>query len=94
MSNRRTLKKTIHLLCDELFFECCLIKFFSEKDNTEKAEVILTKIVDTEAEYVKRAGRYDGKENPSVVRKYYSKLKDDFSNTWANIFEEIQALNK
>ena len=93
MANRRILKKEISYTAGNLFLETVLCKLYLPDTNAEKADTILARILDMQ-DFIGRAGRPDGKDNPKLVKAYYSKLRADLQKEIDAIAAEIGELNK
>ncbi len=93
MATVRELKRGIHNICNELFSECMFCRFYLPNVNVEKADNLITDILKTENEFVKRIGSVGGKNNKKVVKTYYSKLRKDFLQQIEKHISEIQSLN-
>ncbi len=94
MASRRDLKKDIVYLYAELLTECLTISFICPKCNQEKADALVSKIVANSYNFVKRAGRYDAKNNPKLVKAYYKKLGEDLLQDVLGIGKELEGLSK
>ena len=57
-------------------------------------EVLMTRILDMQDEFAKRANRPDAKENKKRVKEYYSKLIADLQAEINSIGTEIAELSK
>ena len=66
----------------------------AEVNNADKAEVLMTRILDMQDEFAKRANRPDAKENKKRVKEYYSKLIADLQAEINSIGTEIAELSK
>lgn len=94
MASRRDLKKDITYLYSELLTECFTISALCPNCNQEKADALIEKIVRNSYEYTQRAGHYDGKNNPKLVKAYYKKLGQDLLQDVLGIGKEIEELSK
>ena len=94
MANRRILKKEISYTAGNLFLETVFCKLYLPATNAEKADTILARILDMQDNFIGRAGRPDGKDNPKLVKAYYSKLRADLQKEIDAIAAEIGELNK
>lgn len=94
MANRRILKKEISYTAGNLFLETVFCKLYLPDTNEEKADTILARILDMQDNFIGRAGRPDGKDNPKLVKAYYSKLRADLQKEIDAIAAEIGELNK
>ena len=94
MASKRLLKKNIGYIAGDLFTEVLICKLFIPATDQDKAEVLMTRILDMQDEFVKRANRPDAKENKKRVKEYYSKLIADLQAEINSIGTEIAELSK
>lgn len=94
MAKRRILKKDIGYITGELFFETLVCKLYIPGTDQEKADVVMARILDMQDEFVRRANCPDGKDNKTLVKEYYRKLKIDLQTEINAIATEIGGLNK
>ena len=94
MTKRRILKKEIGYVAGELFSEVLVCKLFIPGVEDEKADVLLTRILDMQDEFIRRAGSSDGKGNKTLVKEYYRKLRVDLQTEVNAIANEIGELSK
>lgn len=76
-----------------LFNDCILYKVFSKNANIEKADALIQRIVDTQADFLSRANSTEGKNVKNRVKVYYKKLTSDLKNQVNEIGQEIQQLD-
>lgn len=94
MASKRLLKKNIGYIAGDLFTEVLICKLFIPATDQDQAEVLMTRILDMQDEFVKRANRPDAKENKKRVKVYYSKLIADLQAEINSIGTEIAELSK
>lgn len=94
MAKRRILKKEISYVAGELFSEVLVCKLFIPGVEEEKADILMTKILDMQDEFIRRAGSPDGNGNNTLVKKYYRKLRADLQTEVNAIVDEIGELSK
>ena len=94
MASKRLLKKNIGYIAGDLFTEVLICKLFIPATDQDKAEVLMTRILDMQDEFAKRAHRPDAKENKKRVKEYYSKLIADLQAEINSIGTEIAELSK
>lgn len=94
MASRRALKKDINYLYSELLTECFKLSIISPKENHDKIEVLFNKIFLSSNDFIIRAGKPDGKDNPKLVKAYYKKLGQDLLNDVMGISKELEDLDK
>ena len=89
-----TLKKEIGYAAGELFLEVLVCKLYIPGVDQEKADVLMTRVLDMQDEYIRRANRPDGKDNKTLVNAYYTKLRADLQQEIDSIAAEIGELSK
>lgn len=94
MAKRRDLKKDINYVAGELFSEILVCSLFIPGTNKEKADVLMTRVLDMQDDFLARAQRPDGKDNKTLVKEYYRKLHVDLQTSVNAIATEIGALTK
>lgn len=94
MASRRKLKKDVHNLSHELFSECCIVTALIARADNEKAEAVLTKIVELEASFIARINSLEERHNTHLVKKHFAKLKADWSLALSEIEAEMNVINK
>lgn len=94
MAKRRILKKDISYVAGDLFSEVLICKLYIPGVDQEKADVLMTRVLDMQDEFIKRAHRPDGKDNKALVKEYYSKLRVDLVTEVNAIAAEIGELSK
>lgn len=94
MAKRRILKKDISYVAGDLFSEVLICKLYIPGVDPEKADILMTRILDMQDEFIKRAHRPDGKDNKTLVKEYYRKLRIDLVTEVNAIAAEIGELSK
>ena len=94
MAKRIILKKEIGYAAGELFLEVLVCKLYIPGVDQEKADVLMTRVLDMQDEYIRRANRPDGKDNKTLVKAYYTKLRADLQQEIDSIAAEIGELSK
>lgn len=94
MAKRRILKKDICYVAGDLFAEALVCKMFIPGVQQEKAEVLMSRILDMQDDFIRRAHRPDGKDNKKRVKEYYRRLTADFQAEVDAIGAEIEQLSK
>ena len=77
MAKRRILKKDISYVAGDLFSEALVCKLYIPGVDSDKADAVMSRILDMQDEYIRRANRPDGKDNKARVKEYYNKLLAD-----------------
>lgn len=94
MAKRRILKKDISYVAGELFTEALVCKLFIPGVEEDKVNAVMARILDMQDDFIRRAHRPDGKDNPTLVKEYYRKLRVDLQTAVDAIATEIGELNK
>ena len=88
MQNKRTLKKSINLICDALFAETVAISLYGPKENKENAQALLFSIVKLQDHYTRRISH---PEPGLKAKKYYADLCEKFNAQVSEILDQINA---
>ncbi len=94
MAKRRILKKDISYVAGDLFSEALVCKLYIPGVDSDKADAVMSRILDMQDEYIRRANRPDGKDNKARVKGYYNKLLADLQAEVNAIATEIGELSK
>ena len=89
MANKRTLKKQINLICEELFVDFVAASLYGNSPNQSEAEAVLFSIVKLRNNYISRISH---PEPGMPARKYYQDLKEQFSKQVSEILDHINNL--
>ncbi len=92
MASRRKLKQTIQFVSSELITDIFFRSLMSKKMDDEKINGLVLKISTLSKEFILRANKPDGKENPKLVRAYFRKLFADWQTAMELIIKEIESL--
>jgi hypothetical protein len=88
MASIRMLKKDINFLTSELITQAYLNQMLIKDFGDEKMSKAVTEALEFRSAFVARASRPDGKDNPKLVKAYYSKLKKDMVQQFGELFNE------
>ena len=88
MANKRTLKKCINLICEDLFAESVAVSLYGPENDRENAEAVLSSIVKMEDHYIKRISH---PEPGLPAKKYYKDLREKFSSQVNEILDQINS---
>ena len=75
MSSRRKLKKSINESIDLLYTDCVFYKVFVIDADQAAADKVITRIVETQEEFLKRVNVNEGKEVKGRVKLITKRLK-------------------
>lgn len=87
MANKRTLKRAIRGICEELFSEAVAVSMYGPKSIRSNAEALLFTIVRLEENYIGRISHPEPGMNPQL---YFKDLREKFS---AEVSEIVDQLN-
>lgn len=89
MANKRELKRTINYITSDLFAECVAASLYNGKPDKEDVDGILTTIVATNSDFIKRVSHPE----PGMKQTdYYKKLIADFNLQTNEIINQISNL--
>ncbi len=89
MAKKRDLKQTINYVCSELFAEAVAASLYGNQTSEEAAENLLSSIIITKNDFVKRISHPEPGMEPS---KYYNQLIIDFNHRVSDIIDQISSL--
>jgi hypothetical protein len=88
MANKRTLKKAINQICEELFAESIAASLYGTKNNKDNAEAILFSILNVQNNFIRRISH---PEPGMKAKAYYKDLREKFSAQASEIEDQINA---
>lgn len=94
MAKRRDLKKDINYIAGELFSEVMMFSLYIPGTDKEKADVLMSRILSMQDEFLSRAQRPDGNGNKTLVKEYFRKLRVDLQTEIDAIASGIATLKK
>ena len=87
MANKRTLKHSINLICEDLFAECVAVSLYGNSDsNNDNTEALIYSILKMQADFICRISH---PEPGMPAKKYYQKLREDFVAQASDIVDQI-----
>lgn len=86
MAKKRDLKRTINYICSDLFAETMAAAIYSGMENKEAADNLLSTILLTRNDFVKRISH---QEPGMKAKKYYKALINDFNENISDIIDKI-----
>ena len=90
MSNKRTLKSTIKLICAELIAECIASSLQAQKSNYENIAALLFSIVKMEEDFTSRISH---PEPGMPAKQYFRELRSSFSAQVSDIIDQINNMH-
>ena len=94
MANIRDLKKDIDYLFFEFFSDC--FTYASLHDNEKRGEVqsLIEEAIESRNKFIEKANNPDGKDNPKLVRQYYSSVRKELFEKIDTYFTRLSDLSK
>jgi hypothetical protein len=89
MANKRSLKKQINLICEELFVDFVAASLYGNAPNESEAEAILFSIAKLQNNYISRVSH---PEPGMPAKQYYRDLREQFSKQVSEILDQINNL--
>lgn len=93
MAKRRILKKNIAYIAGELFTEVLVCKMLVPGVDQDAIDKLLSRVLDMQEEFIRRAHHPNGKDNKSLVKEYYRKLLLDLETEANAIADKITELH-
>ena len=90
MTNRRTLKRCIKLICEELLAECVAASLYADKSHRENGEALLFTIIRLQNNFIARISH---PEPGMSAQAYFRDLRDKFSAQTSEIIDQINNLH-
>lgn len=94
MSSLRSLKKDIDYLFFEFISDCFMFSSLHTGEKKVQVQDLIEEAVNMRNEFIDRANHPDGKDNPALVRAYYSAVRKDLLVKVDEYFEKLSALSK
>ena len=90
MANKRSLKKTINLISEELFVECVAASLYgNDVHKHSNAEAVLSSIIKMQSDFTRRISHPEPGMDPKV---YYKSLRDKFAGQVSELVDQINNL--
>ena len=86
MANKRTLKRSIRLICDELFTEAVALSLYGPDTVKHNAEAQLFSIVKIERNYISRISHPEPGMKASA---YYKDLREKFTAQVSDLLDQL-----
>ncbi len=87
MANKRSLKRSITLISEELFAECVAASLYGQ--NPESAEALIFSIIKMQDHFIRRISHPE----PGIPAKvYYKDLREKFAAQVGEIIDQINTL--
>ena len=89
MANKRSLKKAINLICEELFTEGVAASLYGNEVSKENTEALLVAVVKTQRNFISRVSHPE----PGIkASAYYKDLREKFAAQVSEIVDQINNL--
>jgi hypothetical protein len=89
MANKRTLKRTINLVCEDLFTECVAASLYGNESHKDNAEALLFSVVKLQSEFICRVSHPE----PGMAAKvYFADLREKFTMRVNELVDQINNL--
>lgn len=89
MANKRSLKHSINLICEELFTECVAASLYGADVHQENADALLFSIIKMQSDFISRVSHPEPGMPP---KKYYRDLRKKFAAQVSEIVDHINNL--
>ena len=89
MANKRSLKRSINIICEELLIECVAASLYGNEKHQDNAEALLQSILKMQADY---ACRVSHPEPGMPARQYFKALRESFSAQVGEVIDQIHNL--
>ena len=86
MTNKRTLKRIIHGVCEELFAEAMALSLYGAQGQKDNATAQLFAILKMEDDYLRRVSH---PEPGMKANKYYKALRESFAAQVSDIMDQM-----
>ena len=86
MANKRVLKQSINLICEDIFAECLATTLYGNDADSKNCEALAYSIVKLQNEFISRISH---PEPGMPAKAYYKKLKEDFIAQASDIIDQI-----
>ena len=89
MANKRTLKKAVNVICEELFTEAIAASLYGNDNKHGNSEALLFSIVKMQSNFISRVSH---PEPGMSAKSYYKDLREKFSAEVSEIVDHINNL--
>lgn len=86
MANKRSLKRVIHLVCEELFAEGVAVSLYGTETQRESAKSLLYSIIKMEDEFIRRVSH---PEPGMKAETYFKDLREKFAAQVSDIVDQM-----
>lgn len=89
MANKRSLKKAINAICEELFAECVAASLYGAENHEDNANALLHSIIRMQSDFICRVSHPEPGMTPS---NYFKDLREKFAAQVSEIIDHINTL--
>ena len=89
MANKRTLKRGINIICEELFTECIAASLYGAERHKDNAEALLFLIIRVQSDFIRRVSH---PEPGMLPKQYYKILRKQFTAQVGEVVDQINNL--
>ena len=89
MTNKRTLKKSIKLICEELFAEAIAASLYRGEEHQKNAEAVLFSIIRMQNDFTARISH---PEPGMPAKAYFRDLREHFTAQASELIDQINNL--
>ncbi len=86
MASKKTLKRAIHNICEDLFAEAIAVSLYGADAQRSNAEALLFSILKVEDEFIRRASH---PEPGLPAQVYFKDLRDKFTAQISDIIDQL-----
>jgi len=94
MANIRDLKKDIDYLFFELISDCFAYASLHSGDKTDEVKNLIEEVVQARNEFIEKASKPTGKDNPKLVKQYYSSIRKELFERIDSYFTKLSDISK
>jgi len=92
MAKIKDIKKDISYLTEQLLLDSLEVSEVADESNKQKVLDIIIEIASFHNELIGRVNHPDGKDNPKLIKAYYSKIITDLLEGSDKIYEKLNKL--
>lgn len=94
MASVKNLKKDIDFLFFEFISDCFLFTSIHTGEKRNEVQNLIEEAVSMRNEFIDRVNHPDGKDNPALVKAYYTSLSKELMEKVDSYFEKLSDISK
>ncbi|MGB8357109.1 MAG: hypothetical protein WCD55_00690 [Bacteroidales bacterium] len=94
MASVKNLKKDIDFLFFEFISDCFLFTSIHTGEKRNEVQNLIEEAVSMRNEFIDRVNHPDGKDNPAIVKAYYTNLSKELMEKVDGYFEKLSDISK